>query len=161
MCVDNRSLPPFAQALRLGTFLAETKPLKFLHASDAEAGAPAPSGAPLVLRLGTYLNGGDDSTSSGDTPTVLGTGDRPCLFMLPLRYSSSSLWPQIELIVSTTASVEAGNLFERRRRLHFQRRNIPCHWHRRSPTKIVWIHTHTHICVCVCMYIYIYRYIYM
>ena len=41
------------QALRLGTFLNETKPLKILHGSES-----AESAVPLVLRLGNYLNGG-------------------------------------------------------------------------------------------------------
>lgn len=42
-----------AQALRLGTFLNETKPIKLLH-RDGES---KPS-EPIVLRLGNYLSGG-------------------------------------------------------------------------------------------------------
>ena len=49
------------QALRLGTFLNETKPVKVLHRGE---GQPSPSSGPsdpsdpMVLRLGNYLSGG-------------------------------------------------------------------------------------------------------
>jgi hypothetical protein len=46
------------QALRLGNYLTETKPLKFLHRGDGEWAAEADNDAePLVLKLGNYLNG--------------------------------------------------------------------------------------------------------
>ena len=50
------------QALRLGTFLNETKPLKFLHSAGEEGDKDEKE--PLVLRLGNYLNGGKGETPS-------------------------------------------------------------------------------------------------
>lgn len=41
-------------ALRLGTFLNETKPIPALHRDDTEPSVPS---EPIVLRLGNYLNG--------------------------------------------------------------------------------------------------------
>jgi hypothetical protein len=54
----------FAQALRLGTFLNETKPIGLLHRSKPEGEEPeGEPRVPLVLRLGNYLNGGESPTT--------------------------------------------------------------------------------------------------
>ena len=62
------------QALRLGTFLNETKPIGLLHrnkASDSADDSTSPS-KPLVLRLGDYLNGesSDAATASDAAASV-------------------------------------------------------------------------------------------
>ena len=52
------------QALRLGTFLNETKPVKVLHRGEGQPSAssdpsdPSEPKDPIVLRLGNYLSGG-------------------------------------------------------------------------------------------------------
>lgn len=65
------SCPAVRQALRLGNFLTETKPLKFLHKSDGEQAAGADTDAePLVLKLGNYLNGASGPKSGDASPSV-------------------------------------------------------------------------------------------
>lgn len=60
--------PVVVQALRLGTFLNETKPIKALHKSvrEGQEKDAVPSN-PLVLRLGNYLNGDKAAEYSGDS----------------------------------------------------------------------------------------------
>lgn len=68
-CIHHRLM----QALRLGNFLTETKPLKFLHRGDGEHASDTDVNAePLVLKLGNYLNGAS-MPKPGDAETTPAT----------------------------------------------------------------------------------------
>jgi hypothetical protein len=56
--------------LRLGNYLSETKPLKFLHKREGGQAASADADTePLVLKLGNYLNGAS-VPKPGDAPAA-------------------------------------------------------------------------------------------
>lgn len=61
-------------ALRLGTFLNETKPIPVLHRDDDDEREPA---KPIVLRLGNYLNGSAGACTAPTLPAANLVSARP------------------------------------------------------------------------------------
>jgi hypothetical protein len=73
--------------------------LIFVHVFNGTSGAPAGSGATLVVRSGTYSDSVVAPTSSQADTAALAAGDRPGVYVVSVRKTGFIKWTHDSVIV--------------------------------------------------------------